>query len=75
MAMLHIIDKVHGDKRIQWEPENKKDLKKVEKILKEKLKDGWLAYGYKVGKKIAEQIRKFDPSFDRIVVTPPFAGG
>lgn len=75
MSVLHIIDKMHGDKRIQWEGDNKKDIGKIKRILREKLKAGWLAYGFKGDDKTGKQLRGFDPSFDRIVLQRPFAAG
>jgi hypothetical protein len=75
MGTLHIIDKLYGDKRILWEPENKKDIEKAKKTFEEKIKEGWLAYGYKKGKAIAEQLFEFSTLFERIVLQQPMVGG
>ena len=73
MTHLHVMDPRRGDKHIQVE--NDKDLKKAERLFKKKLKEGFMAFGYKAGSRVAHAIRKFDKSFDRIVMGPAFMGG
>lgn len=75
MPMFHIVDKLKGDKRIHWEPDNKKDISKVKKLFDQKLKDGYLAYTFDEESKQARQIREFDETADRIVLQPPMGGG
>ena len=74
LAILHIISQ-EGDKRIQWQPDDEKDIAKIKKLIQEKIKDGWLVYGFKAGKKIGTLLRGFDKAFDRIVLQQPFVGG
>lgn len=75
MPTLHIMDRMHGDKRLQWDVENKKDLKKIEDAFNEKKKEGFLAIAYEAGSKVGKLIHKFDETFDRIVMIPPMTGG
>lgn len=75
MAILHIIDPKLGDKRIQWQPDDKKDISKIKNLIEEKMKAGWLVYGFKAGDKIGKLMRGFDKAFDRIVLQEPFVGG
>lgn len=75
MAILHILDKQLGDKRIQWEPEDKKDVEKVKQMVQEKIKAGWLVSGFKAGQKVGTLLRGFDKAFDRIVLQEPMVGG
>lgn len=75
---MHVLEIMHnklGDKKIFWEEDNKKDISKAEKLFKEKIKDGFMAFGYKAGEKLGKLIRGFDPTFDRIVLTPAPMGG
>lgn len=75
MPVLHIMTPFDGDKRVKWEKENKKDVKKVKRLFSEKIKDGFLAFGYMAGEKTGKIIKKFDEAFDRILLIPAPAGG
>ena len=75
MPTLFVIDRVKGDKRIQWEEQNKKDIAKAKRLFNQKLKDGWLAFGFKEGEKDGDMLRQFSEEYDRIIMQPPFAGG
>ena len=76
MAMLRIMDPMHGDKRIEWSEKDKDSLEKAKKMFNEKVKSKppWIAF--KVLKdKTAKMIKKFDPKAAMIVLTPPVGGG
>lgn len=75
MATLYVMDKIKGDKRIQWELGNKRDVNKAKKLFSQKIKDGFLAVGYKAGEKTGTVIKEFSEQFDRIVLQMPLAGG
>lgn len=77
MAVLSIMDPILGDKQIVWREDDKDSLKEAQRIFKEKLKDGWLAF--KVDKEKPDRrgtlIREFDDKALKIVMVPPAQGG
>ena len=77
MAVLNILDPVLGDKQIVWREDDKDSLQEAQRIFKEKLKDGWLAF--KVDKEKSDRrgtlIREFDDKALKIVMVPAPAGG
>ena len=77
MAVLNILDPILGDKQIVWREDDKDSLKEAQRIFKEKLKDGWLAF--KVDKEKPDRrgtlIREFDDKAIKIVMVPAPAGG
>ena len=77
MAVLNILDPILGDKQIVWREDDKDSLKEAQRIFKEKLKDGWLAF--KVDKEKPDRrgtlIREFDDKAPKIVMVPAPGGG
>jgi len=74
--MLHIIDKFYGDKRLIWRADDKESKAKAIEEFKERLKKGWLAFKVdpdNPGK--GTLIKDFDENAEKIVLTPPVAGG
>lgn len=64
-----------GDVKIEWDPDNAKEVEVAEKAFKENTKKGFKAFRmYDDGKK-GEPIDKFDPYAEKILFVPPMAGG
>jgi hypothetical protein len=76
MAMLHIVDKFYGDKRLIWRADDKESKAKAIEEFKERLKKGWLAFKLNPeDPHKGEMLREFDESAEKIVMTPPVAAG
>lgn len=76
MAMLHIIDKFYGDKRLIWRADDKESKTKAIEEFKERLKKGWLAFKVNIDDPHkGTMLREFDESAEKIIMTPPPAGG
>jgi len=75
VAVLSVLDKLKGDKRVQWDKGNEQDVEKAKKLFDEKKKEGFMAWGYKKGLENPFLLHEFDEDCDRIVMTPPPIGG
>jgi len=76
MALMHIIDRMLGDKKIVWREDDKDSLKKAREIFKEKLMAGWLAFKIDPkNPKEGKMLRDFDEKAPKIILTPPVGGG
>ena len=77
LPILNILDPMLGDKQIVWREDDKKSLEEAQKIFKEKLKDGWLAF--KVNMEEPDRrgtlLRDFDEKSEKIIMVPPVQGG
>ncbi len=67
---------VEGDTKIMWDKSKPAEVKNAEESFKRLRKDGYLAYKV-VGDKgdKGEMLTEFDPNAERIVFSPPMAGG
>lgn len=66
-------ERVEGELRLTWREDNAEEMARAKETFKEYLSRGWLAVGESSG--IKKQIFAFDPSFDRIVLSPIMVGG
>ncbi len=74
MGKMQIMD-VTGDIKVEWNPDNEKEVGVAEKSFNEYIKKGFKAYRiYDDGKK-GEPIEKFDKFAERILFVVPIAGG
>ena len=72
---LQIVDRT-GDTRVSWNRSAVAEVENAQKMFDDLTKKGYLAYTIDpVDGGKAEQIKKFDPNAERIVLTPPLAGG
>lgn len=74
VKVAELIMLVGGDRKIQWAEDDPESLEKAKKTFVEKLKAGWLAFKILKGGK-SKPITEFDSKADKIVITPPIAGG
>ncbi len=64
-----------GDIKLEWDPDNKKEVELAEKTFKQNLDKGFLAYRvYDSGRK-GESLEKFDKFAEKILFLTPLAGG
>lgn len=65
-----------GDTKIIWDPENDDEVENAERMFNEFVKEKKFA-AFSVGKKGKkdEQIKKFDPEIDKMILVPPICGG
>ena len=64
---------IEGELTLVWQKGNAEEEARAEKAFREYVNRGWLAVGEASG--IKKQIFAFDPSFDRIVLSPIMVGG
>lgn len=65
-----------GDTKVVWDPENDDEVENARDMFNKFVKK--LKYAaFSVGKKGKqdEQIRKFDPGLDKMILVPPICGG
>lgn len=78
-GILSYLDPAEGDVRLTWEPGNTEDIETARRAFSDLRGKGYLAYKVTPGRRGAEpqreQIRRFDPEAEQIVLTPPLAGG
>lgn len=67
---------VEGDVKMLWSADNTDEVAAAQKTFDDLKKKGFLAYKV-VGKDGAkgEQLLKFDPTAERIIMSPPMVGG
>jgi len=72
---MRIMDRLHGDIKIQWDPTNEDEVSSARKAFDEAKAKG-MAF-FKMKKKGGEgrAIRSFDPQAARIVGVPQICGG
>ena len=65
-----------GDTKIVWNPDNDDEVENAERMFDEFVKEKKYA-AFSVGRKGKqdEQIRKFDPNLDKMILVPPICGG
>lgn len=75
MGELRVMDAKEGDLKLIWDSENEDEVELAEKQFDAAKKKNFLAFrGKKDGSK-GKLMEKFDPDAERIVMTPPVAGG
>jgi hypothetical protein len=78
-GVLSYLDPNAGDVRLTWEPGNTEDIATARQAFNDLRGKGYLAYKVTPGRRgqepQREQIRRFDPEAEQIVLTPPLRGG
>jgi hypothetical protein len=79
-GILKYMDPAQGDVRLSWEPGNAEDVATARRTFNDLRDRGYFAYkvtqpGRRGGEPQREQIRRFDPDAEQIVLTPPLRGG
>lgn len=74
MGQMSIMGK-EGDLKVEWNPDNKKEVEAAEKTFKEYTGKGFKAFRmYDEGRK-GEQLDKFDKFAEKVLFVTPMAGG
>lgn len=64
-----------GDTKIEWDPDNKNEVKQAERTFQELTKKGYKAFRLCEEDNRGEQLDKFDKEAERIILVTPMAGG
>lgn len=64
-----------GDVKVEWNPDNKKEVEVAESAFKENKKRGFSAFRVYDDWRKGEQLRAFDAKAEKIIFVPPLAGG
>ncbi len=64
-----------GDTKLLWDSENEAETQAAEEMFNSLKKKGYLAFAVKKNGDKGEAITKFDPSAEKIILTPPLKGG
>lgn len=73
-STLQILD-TSGHTEVQWDPDDKKEVKAAKETFDQAIKDGYTAFSLEPDGKKGELIRTFDPTAGRIVMQPRMVGG
>lgn len=63
----------HGHDEEKYDPNDPKEVRRIKKLIQEKLDQGWLLFGAKAGEKDMTNIKIKDiedPELDRFIMTP-----
>lgn len=71
---LVILDST-GDTKIIWDSENDDEIEVAKDTFKKLTKKGYLAFKVKKGGEKGEVVKEFDADAERLILTPPIAGG
>lgn len=71
---MAILDET-GDTKIIWDSKNADEVENAESQFKKLRKKGFLAYKVKKNGEKAEMITEFDSEAEKIILSPPLAGG
>lgn len=71
---LHVLDHT-GDSRTIWNPENQDEVDAAKEMFNRLKRKGYLAYKVDETGGKGEQIREFDPTAGRIIMSPQLVGG
>lgn len=75
MGEIHVMDPKQGDLKLIWDADNKDEVELARKQFEEAKKKDFLAFKAKKDGSKGKQIEEFDPESERIIMTPPVAGG
>ncbi len=64
-----------GDTKVIWDPKNADEVEAAEAQFNALKKKGFIAYTVNKKGDKGEIIRKFDPDAEKIILSPPLAGG
>lgn len=69
-----ILDKT-GDTKITWDARNEAEVENARRTFDDLKAKGFLAYSVSKDGSKGEILKKFDPNVEKIILTPPMAGG
>jgi hypothetical protein len=75
MGTLAVLDRTHGDLTIGWDPNSAPEIEQAQASFDSLIAEGHMAYKTTKDGGKGEQIHKFDPKAERIVMSPPLVGG
>jgi len=64
-----------GDTKIIWNKDNPAEVENARRTFNDLLSKSYLAFKVKDDSKEGEQIREFDPSIERMILSPQMRGG
>lgn len=71
---LHVLDHT-GDTKLIWDRKNEDEVEAAKEMFKKLRKKGYLAYTVTKDGSKGEVIKDFDPDAEKIILSPPIAGG
>jgi len=74
MGELRVLDRT-GDTKLIWDTDKQDEVDAAEAMFNKLTKKGYLAYTVKKGGKKGEQVKKFDPELEKIILSPVVVGG
>ena len=75
MGTLAVLDREAGDITVGWDNNNPDEIENAQATFDDMRAKGHLAYKADKDGKKKEQIHKFDPAAERIILSPPLVGG
>lgn len=66
---------IAGDTKVMWDSANEDEVENARRTFKDLRKKGYLAYKVTKNGDKAEMLTEFDPKAERIILSPPLAGG
>jgi hypothetical protein len=75
MGEMAIMDRVAGDLKVIWDPENENEISAAREQFDSLRKKGYMAYTVGERGRKGTQIREFDPSAEKMILAPPLVGG
>lgn len=75
MGTLAVLDREAGDITVGWDKNNPDEIENAQATFDDMRAKGHLAYKVDKDGKKKEQIHKFDPAAERIILSPPLVGG
>jgi len=73
-STLHVIDGT-GDTKLIWSQDNSDEIAAARKLFDELIAKKFAAFDVKKKGGMGEQVFIFDPKAEKIIMTPPLAGG
>lgn len=74
MSELTVMDRT-GDTKIIWDVGNEEEVAVARDAFTKLKKKGFLAYSVKKGGEKGSILTEFDPAAEKIIMSPPMAGG
>lgn len=73
-STLYVLDRT-GDTRVEWDPDNPEEVTWARQTFDAAKRKRYLAYRLDANGRQGELLREFDPSAERIVMSPQTTGG
>lgn len=71
---MHVMNE-SGDTRLSWDEDNRDEVANAKRTFEDMTGKGYMAYKMNKSGEKGEQIRTFDPSVEKIVLSPQMKGG